>query len=82
LSAEEVHDDLDALFESCLHNLNQAILHADPQNRARARELKGEILQLQIRLDQRRKKGIGFEAREAEILQHVIPRLRDSLPIK
>ncbi len=78
---EELGRATDQLLSACLAHLDNLLIHcSDAQQVTQARTLKAEVLRLQIRLDQRRIKGIGFDDNEAQILERFVPVFATALP--
>jgi hypothetical protein len=78
---EELGRATDELLSACLTHLDNLLVQSSDQRQlAQARVLKAEVLRIQIRLNQRRIKGIGFDDYEAQILERFVPVLKAGLP--
>ncbi len=78
---EELSQTTHDLLQSCLAHLDNVIVNApNPHDVAQARELKAEVLRLQIRLGQRRRQGRALDDQQAQALEQVLPALMAALP--
>jgi hypothetical protein len=81
MSDEEITYATDELLTACLAHLDNLLVQSNNQQQlSQAGTMKGEVLRLQIRLAQRRIKGIGFDDNERQLLERFVPVLRNSLP--
>jgi hypothetical protein len=78
---EDISQSTHDLLQACLAHLDNVIVNdPDPQDVARARELKAEVLRLQIRLGHQRRQGQALDDQQAQALEQVLPALMAALP--
>jgi hypothetical protein len=81
MDTDEFDRAADELLSRCLMHLDNLLVQSSvPQQIMQARALKAEVLRLQIRLAQRRIKGVGFDDNEAYLLGRFVPVLMATLP--
>jgi hypothetical protein len=71
---------LESLLEAWLEQLNQMIVGPDPDGAARATAAKSQVLQLMIRLEQRRREGANLDDKATYVLENLLPSLLGTLP--
>jgi hypothetical protein len=81
MDQDELAQSLSDLLDTCRAHMDRVLTeYPGPEEVAQARELKTQILQLQIRLNQRRVQGNDFDEVETAALGRIVPTLAASLP--
>jgi hypothetical protein len=81
MDQDQLAQSVSELLQRCRDHMDNALIqNPSPEHAAQARELKTQILQLQIRLNQRRLQGNDFDEVEAAALGRLVPALAASLP--
>jgi hypothetical protein len=81
MDQDDLAQSISELLEICRGHMDRVLTQSSsPEESAQARELKTQILQLQIRLNQRRLQGNDFDEVETAALGRIVPTLAGALP--
>lgn len=80
MAEDDLYARTHVLLDTCLKHLDRALAEGDSGLKQQALVMRGQVLELKGKFEERQRQGRGFEEREVHVLEHVIPVFLKTLP--